>query len=241
MTKKINFRARDPYGFATQPRPVPAASLIPDWFRNMKPYHTSPLNPEGTKVIVENLNSNASAKKCTPMLDALTTGYIATLWADVQVRRLDKNFARVTWKVEGQAVFEEHGESSRFVTPPPGYSTQVFKYINTWIPQTPPGYSVLITSPFGYRDLPFQAIPAVIDTDKSHLEIVPPMWIKDDFEGIVEKGTPMFQVTPFKRENWEATFDSYKENEYNWLEDRGFNSTIVSHYIKNVWSKKSYK
>ena len=241
MSKKINFRARDPYGFDVQTRPVPASSMIPQWWKDMSPYHVAPANPDGSKVIVENFNSNASAKKCVPMLDVLTTGYIFTLFADVQVRRLDKDFARITWLIEGQSVFEEHGESSRLVVPPPGYSTQVFKYINTWIPQTPPGYSCLVTSPFGYRGLPFHAIPAVVDTDTSTLEIVPPMWIKDDFEGIVEKGTPMFQLTPFKRENWTSSFDTYGEGEYDRVEDKNFNATIVNHYIKKHWSRKTYK
>ncbi len=38
-----------------------------------------------------------------------------------------------------------------------GYDQVVYKYHNCWIPQTPKGYSCLITSPFGYNDLPFKA------------------------------------------------------------------------------------
>ena len=109
------------------------------------------------------------------------------------------------------------------------------------MPKTPKGYSILVTAPFGHRDLPFHVIPAIIDSDRSTLEIVPPMWLKEGFEGIVEKGTPMFQVTPFKRESWESEFSYLENGEFEIKQEKNFNSTLVSHYIKNVWSKKSYK
>jgi hypothetical protein len=236
---KIKFTAVDPHMWEAAIKPIPASQAIPDWWRSMNPYDKSPENPEGTKLIVENYTSNATFKKCTPMLDALTSGYILPLWSDVQVRQINGE-ARITWRVK-RNVFEAHGESSKYVKPPEGYSTQVVKYINPWIPKTPKGYSVMVTQPFGFHDNPFYTIPAVIDSDSSTLEIVPPMWIKKGFEGIIEKGTPMVQITPFKRESWESEFDFYEEGKMRAMEDRNFHSTIVSHYIKNHWSKKTYK
>lgn len=221
------------------PKPIPASKVIPDWWKNMNPYDITPDNPKGSKLIVENFTSNATFKKCTPMLDALTSGYILPLWSDVQVRQINGQ-ARITWRVK-RNVFEEHGVSSRYINPPAGYTNQVVKYINPWVPKTPKGYSVMVTQPFGYNDGPFYAVPAVIDSDSSTLEIVPPMWIKEGFEGIVEKGTPLVQITPFKRESWDSEFSFYKEGEMDILEAKNFYSTIVSHYIKNHWSKKTYK
>lgn len=247
MSNIIKFIARDEYGWETQNKPVPASSLVPQWWKEITPYDISSENLDGKKLIVENRAANASFKKCTPMLDAITSGYIVTLWADVQVRQvydeeLNKYFPRVTWRTNDPwGMFTQHGVSSQKIPSPTGYSNIVFKYQNTWIPITPLGYSVLITSPFGHRDLPFHAIPAIIDSDKSQLEILPPMWIKDGFEGIVEEGTPLFQITPFKRENWKAEFDFYTETQYKLIEDKNFNKTLVNHYIKKVWSKKSYK
>jgi hypothetical protein len=239
MSKKIIFKARDENGWAVQPKPIPASQLLPEWWRPIPPYETT-LVSDGTKLIVENLTSNVSAKKCVPMLDALLTGYIVTLWTDVQVRQINGN-PRITWRVKTNDVFEEHGPSSKMIEPPTGYSNNVFKYYNTWIPITPKGYSVLITAPFGYRNTPLQAIPAVIDTDKSTLEILPPMWLKKDFEGIIEKGTPLFQITPFKRENWDSEFTYYKNSDYFKTHDKNFGSTIVNHYTKFVWSRKTFK
>ena len=206
----------------------------------MTPYEVTPENPDGKKLLVRERNANTTFKKCTPMLDGLTSGYIISLWADVQVTQTSA-FPMLTWRTLHD-IFEMHGPTSRLIPAPPGYDQVVFKYLNTWIPITPPGYSVMVTSPFGYQDLPFKAIPAVVDSDKSTLELVFPMWIKSGLEGIVEKGTPMIQLTPFKRDNWIAEFDTYEDGEYRTVvEETNFNSTIVSHYIKRHWSKKSYK
>lgn len=236
---KIEFIAHNPHMWEAALKPIPASQTIPEWWRSMTPYDKSSYNPDGTKLYVENLSSNATFKKCTPMLDALTSGYVIPLWSDVQVRQED-GAARVTWLAR-KNVFETHGPSSSHITPPPGYTRQVVKYLNPWIPRTPKGYSVIVTQPFGSNDSPFHAIPAIIDSDTSSLEILPPMWIKEGFEGIVEKGTPMVQVIPFKRESWESKFSFYKEGELEAIQDKGFNSTIVGHYIKNHWSKKTYK
>jgi hypothetical protein len=236
---KIKFIAKDPYMWEVALQPIPASQTIPEWWRDMTPYDKSPDNPEGTKLIVENHASNATFKKCTPMLDALTSGYIIPLWSDVQVKQVGGG-ARITW-LGKRNVFEPHGDSSRHIKPPSGYTNQVAKFMNPWIPNTPKGYSVMVTQPFGFHDNPLYAVPAIIDSDSSTLEVVPPMWIKEGFEGIIEKGTPMIQITPFKRESWTSEFDFYEEGKYRIIEDKNFQSTIVSHYIKNHWSKKTYK
>jgi hypothetical protein len=243
VTKKIIFKAKDPFEAEIQPKPYPAKNNLPQWWKDIEPYFARYGNPAG-KIIVEDGETNASAKKCIPMLDAMLSGYLIESYADVQVRMVttqDGSVApRITWRTKTN-VFEPHGKSSELVQPPAGYSNMVFKYLNTWIPITPPGYSCLITPPFGHRDLPFQAIPAIVDTDKSTLELVFPMWLKEGFEGIVEKGTPIVQITPFKREDWKAEFQVQPSNAHEATQEKNFRAHLVNHYARNVWSKKSYK
>lgn len=245
MTQKIKFIARDEFGFKTQTKPYPASEKLPDWYKKYPPYEPSSRNPDGKKLIVENGVSNASYRKCMPMLDAMTSGYIIDLFADVIVSK-DMHQIKIDWRTENGVmaiypVFDLHGESSKMVEPPLGYSNTVYKYLNTWIPRTPPGYSCLITEPFGFRDGAFKAIPAVVDTDKSTIDLSFPVWLKKDFEGIVEKGTPMIQITPFKREDWKSEYSFYKNLEFEEIQERNFNGTIFNHYIKNHWSKKRYR
>ncbi len=239
MAKKITFTAKNPYGWEVYPKPFPASKALPQWWKDESPYFKTPMNPSGKALILENGSSNTTFRMCTPMRDALSGGYIIPLFSDVVVAQTGGG-PRITWRTKGTAVFQQHGDTALKVEAPAGYDAHVFKYINTWIPKTPPGYSVLVTAPFGYRNLPFHAVPAIVDADKSQLELIPPMWVKSGFEGVVEKGTPMVQIIPFKRDNWEAEFKYFKEGEYNIIEERTFNTTIVNHYIKNVWSKKEF-
>jgi hypothetical protein len=235
----ITFTALDKYGFDTQDRPYPASMSIPKWWKDLTPYDKTLDNPDGKKLIVQNGISNASAKKCQPMLDAITSGYIIPLWADVVVAQTEA-FPALSWRTN-QPIFELHGPSSRLIPPPSGYDQVVFKYLNTWIPRTPPGYSILVSSPFGHNDLPFHAVPAVVDSDKATLELIFPMWIKTGFEGVVEHGTPMIQLTPFKRTNWTSEFNHKEDGEHRKSSDQNFGKTLVNHYIKTEWSKKDYK
>ena len=241
MAKKINFKARSKDEFYIQEKPYPAVKNIPAWFKNQVPYEINPFDKSLSdgKVHVRERTANATFKKCVPLLDGMSSGYIVPLWADVEIVQGDQPI--IYWKTLHD-VFKPHGENTRNMTPPPGYNNQVFKYSNCWIPQTPKGYSCLVTSPFGHNDLPFKAVPAVVDTDRSSLELVFPVWVKDNFSGIVEKGTPIAQIIPFKRDDWDSTFDYYENGEYlNVIEEKNFNSTIVGHYIKNIWSKKKFK
>jgi len=234
----IKFEARDEYGWEVATRPYPATQAIPDWWKAMTPYEKSSDNPEGNKLIVRNRMSNAGPKKCVPMLDALTSGYIIPLWSDVQVKNDGPN-KHITWRVQ-EDVFQEHGMQAREVQTPIGFNEQVFKFMNKWKIITPKGYSCLITQPFGYRQTNVQAIPAIIDTDISSLEILIPVWFANDFEGILEKGTPMAQIIPFKRSDWKAEYTFLKDGQNKKIEDRNFNGTIINHYMKKVWQKKKY-
>lgn len=239
MYKTITFVSKSKYGWEVSNKPYPAHQSIPDWWRNLTPYYPSENDPEGKKIQINKGVSNATAKKCVPMLDAITSGYLIDLWSDVQITQT-KEGPYVSWRVS-ESVFNLHGPSSRDVPPPTGYSNVVMKFNNFWIPKTPKGYSVFITSPAGRNNDPFKAIPAIVDSDKSTTELVVPMWVSESFEGIVEKGTPLLQITPFKRENWKSDFTFVDHNEYLIMEDKNFQSTLVNHYIKKIWNKKTYK
>ena len=234
---EIEFVAIDKYAFEVCPKPFPASQAIPKWWKDATPYIKSEDNPDGKKIIVENRESNASFKKCTPMLDLLSSGYIVPLWSDVQIKN-EFGSPSITWRVT-KDVFQLHNGEG--VEIPNGYQKTQFKFMNYWVPKLPKGYSALIIACPGYPNNPFRPIQAIIDYDKTTHPLLPPMYLKEGFEGIVEKGTPMFQVIPFKRNNWKAKF-SFLENGQNEINrDRDIKSTMVNNYVKNFWEKKDYK
>ena len=237
LINKIEFVAIEKYFFDVCPKPIPASQAIPQWWKDASPYIKSSENPDGKKIIVQNLSSNASFKKCTPMLDMLSSGYIIPLWSDVQVKNID-NSPSISWRVQ-RPVFEQH--FGQEVEVPDGYELSQFKYLNPWVPKLPSGFSALIVPCSGYPNSPFRIISAVIDYDKTPHPLFPPVYVKKGFEGIVERGTPMFQIIPFKRNNWESSFSFLQEGDFDVKFDRDIKATIVNNYIKNFWEKKSYK
>jgi hypothetical protein len=237
MSQEIEFIAINKYFYEVCPKPFPASQSLPKWWKDASPYMKSVDNPNGNKLIVKNRESNASFKKCTPMLDLLTSGYIVPLWSDVLVK-IENGFPVINWRVS-EDVFTIH--NGQEVEVPYGYHDTNFKYSNPWIPKLPKGYSALITPCFGYPNNPFRAISAIIDYDKTTHPLEPPVYLKKDFEGIVEKGTPMFQIIPFKRNNWTSKFSFYEDGQLKINVDLDIKSTIVNNYVKNFWEKKSYK
>jgi hypothetical protein len=113
--------------------------------------------------------------------------------------------------------------------------------MNRWIPKLPKGYSLFVTNPIGYPNSPFKALSGIIDYDKSNHPLLPPVFLKNDFEGIVEKGTPMVQVIPFKRDDWTSSFTQQDLEQSRINQDRDVKATIINNYVKNIWSKKSFK
>ena len=237
LVNEIEFVALDRYAFEVCPKPFPASQALPQWWKDASPYIKSMDNPTGKKIIIDNRDSNASFKKCTPMLDMLSSGYIVPLWADVQVM-VKNGQPNINWRVS-KDVFELH--TGQEVEIPDGYSETQFKFLNQWIPKLPKGYSALITTCPGYPNNIFRPISAIIDYDKTTHPLYPPVYLKNNFEGIVEKGTPMFQIIPFKRNNWKSKFSYLDSGDYFINLDRDVKATVVNNYVKTFWEKKSYK
>jgi hypothetical protein len=224
--------------------PRPSKNFIPKWYKDMSPYDKSESNPSGRNISIDSFLSNATAKKCTPMLDGMSAGYIVPLWCDVQVKqeknKLDNKFyPKISWRIDLD-VFEIHGQSSRDVAAPIGYDQIVFKFLTYFNIKTPPGHSISISTPAGHYGLPLYAIPAVIDSDKSVIDNNFPCWIQTGFEGVLEKGMPIAQVVPFKRTNWKINILERDFLEHKLEYSIGFDSNIINNYVRNIWSKKDY-
>lgn len=223
------------YSFNVFDHPVSAKHFLPDWFKNLSEYEDG-----ANQIKLINRVPNYSAKKCVPMLDAMLSGYIVPLPVDVVIEQTERFGPTISWKT-GTEVFEIHGGSSAHtITTPPGYYPKVFKLNANFRIETPKGTSILVNQPFGHYDLPFYALPAVIDTDYNIINLNFPVWIKNDYNGVVSKGTPVVQITPFQRSNWQLETIWETEKDYYIREEKGFASNIINNYLRNIRQKKVY-
>jgi hypothetical protein len=234
LKNNIKFFAIDDYSENVIRRPSPSSDYIPKWWKEMDPYFNN------SKLSIINGFPNFTAKKCLPMLDAISMGYMIPLWADVNVSQKSGS-PSIYWKIN-TTVFDTHSfEMTNDVDVPDGYSYLAYKMHNKFVIKTPPGWSCLFVHPMGHTDLPFYSIPAVVDTDKHDDVINPVIWIKNGFEGIIEEGTPILQVIPFKRESWKAEYLKITVKDLFYNQQNGISKIIANHYGKKTRSKRSYK
>lgn len=231
---KIRFVASTPHVLQVRPKPIPASMLIPDWWRDLPVYSNQSkkfdLDPAAT----------VTAKKCFPLLDGITAGYIVTLWSDLLVSKDENGFTIAKWSVDQPVLTAWPPEQSASYEIPKGFCKTVFKYMHGWVIETPANYSCLITHPIGYPNLPFRTLTGIVDTDVLETHANSPFVIEDDFEGIIPKGTPMFQVIPFKRDEWKMVIDEMPEKEIFYRYERLY-STIASSYGRLLRKKKVFK
>jgi len=230
----ITFVARDEFIYNSTQGPVPAKTLIPDWYKDMPTHHTK------TPVFEEHGNQNATFKQCMPFFDSFTFGYIMLTPCDIMV---EKNFDGSNVNVYTHSMFnvvgDRGGPRPNSLPIPKDYYQNEFTWLTHWEAKTPKGYSSLYTHPINRPELPFYTISGVMDTDKWYITGNHPFIIKKGFEGIIPLGTPMMSIIPFKRDNWESNFRPIDTMEHDVLQSK-VRRHATAGYRKECWSKKEF-
>jgi hypothetical protein len=215
--------------------PQPAAKHVPDWYKSLESY------VGGMKVPpVENAGgTSATIKRCMPVFDAITSGYIIPTYVDVFVTQrpappnpnnvdTQNTVPYYQWPskdpIQFHPVQQAPNHPARKGLPDEvGYP----KWSNPWGIKTPPGYSCLFVQPF-HRDSIFTILPGIVDTDSYSSPVNFPFTLNDwKFEGLIPAGTPMVQVIPFKRDVWKMSIGSEKELK----EQNDINLTLKSRFF----------
>lgn len=217
-------------------KPYPAIQNLPDWYKKMSPFingKKEEFYTDGTK--------NLTVKRCNPVGDALGAGYFLVLENSIAVKPNEAGIPNLVWHRGGKNFVSEHSQmqiDNDLI--PEGFSPQPFKFKNDWSIQTPRGYSVLVTHPLNRNAEPFLTLSGVVETDTYHNTIQLPFLLHKDFEGVIESGTPIAQLIPFKRETWKSELKKYSRE---FLEETkaDFGRNIHRYYKRFHWKRKEYK
>jgi hypothetical protein len=214
----------------------PSYSLMPDWYKKSKVKINSK-----SMLSLKNSQPLITYKSCIPFQDALGSGYMFILPADIEVIK-ENNNTHFAWRFDGTELVTKHtDEQWKDMLPcPDEYLKKSFKFTNVINLKAPLGYSALITQPLNRMDLPFQILSAIVDIDKFNAPINFPFFLKENFSGIITKGTPIAQIILFKRESWEMVTENYNEEKTLQFQTKIL-SKIINSYREQFWSKKSYK
>jgi hypothetical protein len=235
--KKITFQAADQHAKALIDYPKPATHNIPEWYKSQKLY----ANGENNIIkAYKNGISHATYKACTPLVDTLTSGYIITTSADIVVINEDDGTKNISWNVSWKCLDNQDISVLGNYPIPHGYSPQILRWYLNWIIKTPPNYSLWVTHPSHRYDLPFLTINGFVDTDKHPNRLLLPFFLKEGFEGIIEKGTPIAQLIPIKRDFWTTNTEDY-DPILETLQENAMKRKILRGYKNFFWSKKKYE
>jgi hypothetical protein len=207
---------------------VPAKRHIPDWYKKVEvakfPNARSPL----VKTV----------KNCMPFLDALTTGYIIETTQDLRVT-IENGQSVFQWNVKSDDVLYIAKRDTHYVPTPTGYYEDAYVWSLPNVIKSPKSYSLLLTHPLNRTDLPFFSLSGIMDADSGVGSGNYPFFLKEGFEGIIPTGTPIVQVIPFKRENWEG---EHSESLNKVIQKQTFltNRVFKDWYKNSLWRKKNY-
>lgn len=231
---KIIFTDVDnPEGVLNKPRP--AVEYIPEWYKKAKSYIA-----EGEKKEPSLDGSPVSTiKRCMPLWDMMTAGYIIETPYDIYVRQTENgpyfqwgNQQAIAFQVmeqtQGHPYFKEINYAARIVHP--------------WSIQTPKGWSVMVMEPQHHEPGPIVAASGIVDTDVFSLPFNMFLKLRDpNFEGMIPAGTPFVQVIPFKRESWTSELGTDKDKEKANKDRSKFYTVFFDRYKKFWWNRKEYK
>jgi hypothetical protein len=208
------------------PKPIPAAQGVPDWLKQM-PAKAAAENPAGGEVF--------TVKKCPPVVDALTSGYLIPLVGDVEFEMHAADL-----KIRSSLPLIRSHPRDQIAGSGFDNGAAIVKFLNPWIVKTPPGYSCLFLPLLNRYDFPFRVISGVIETDKYYREVNFPAvcLLRPGQRFVAKRGTPLVQAIPFRREAWESVHKLADMEHRRGIEKENPVSTGL--YRATKWERKSY-
>jgi hypothetical protein len=235
------------------PEPELASHFMPKWFTSM-PAHR-----------VSGEDRHPTAKRCVPLLDVMTAGYIIPLWMDLKVaypeREVRHDLQRVIQKevsfewptdfhtmnaLNRASIIKQKGgpdPKAFFDIDGLNINENIWSLTSPWIITTPPGYSCLYTMPFNHPITNMHFISGIVDTDMhSTMVNFPFVWTSNSWEGLIPSGTPLIQVIPFRRDSFKADIEYLQVDDRPIIEAYNSISTLYEGgYRKKFWERKFWK
>jgi hypothetical protein len=233
MNKIIFTDVNNPKGVLDKPKP--AIEYIPDWYKEAKPY----LDPSGKKAPPLESSALSTVKRCMPVWDMMTSGYIIETPYDIYIRQTSEG-PYFQWGDNQAIQFQSMEQTQNH----PWFKdiNYAARIIHPWSIKTPKGWSVLLIPPTHRESLPIETVSGIVDTDNYSIPFN--MFIKltdPSFEGMIPAGTPFIQVIPFKRESWISELGNQKEIDKFKFDMSKLQTIFFDRYKKFWWNKKEYK
>lgn len=240
-TNVITFYPFDDKTMLFAPQPTPATRSLPVWYKRQATTHEN-------SVSLANGNPATTIKKCMPIFDAMTAGYILYAPCDIFIDATDPE--KLTYstpaamKPFSKSLFASHSRDqyAEYPLDTKKYHKDLLRIHPLWVIGTDAGYSTLFIDPIHKDVSPLKMFDGIIDTDTFISDGYISFLVEKDFQGIIKQGTPLVQVIPFQREGWEMKVASSEEAEKALIPQRtNLRTTFFNGYKNKFRSSKDYK
>jgi hypothetical protein len=235
LSKKIKFNPVCELSELTVPPPKPAKEYFPEWLKKMSAFHT-----KKPKFNEQTGKPNPTVRMCVPFTDTFSMGYIQETWTDIYIET--ENNTQKFYFSAGPEIITVRGKLQQ-MQHSVEYNENHFLWHPPWAPELPPGYSCIVTHPFNRPELPFHTLTGIIDSDTFNIfqpQSNFPFLLNKNFSGMIKKGTPMYQIIPFKRDEWKSEIKNYNEKNQMLVGQKIF-QYMFGGYKKLHWKKKVFK
>jgi hypothetical protein len=182
-----------------------------------------------------------SVRACMPFMEALTFGWVIPVPTDISFTYISEGL-EVEWS--DTSGFKPLGNHPRAQVGGDAFphDGEILKFNLPYTLRTPEGVSTLYMPPLNRIETRFRPFSGVVDTDEYVNQTnIPALLLDDEFEGIIEAGTPLVQVIPFERDSLvnESETRTATDEEEEWMERTGRAVPAVDAYYKEeVWKPK---
>lgn len=184
------------------PKPYPARHFLPEWYKKLSP-----------RIDKKEKLTNSTIFRCAPFMDAMISGWIIPLAADVEIiTNSDASGVEYKW-LFNKPMIESHSRQQidpKDGPPHPSSPKPPLKFLNYWFIKMPPGYSALFVPPLNRTEPRFECICGLVDDTymgNGAMEYInfPFVFKIPNYTGLIKAGTPLVQVIPIKREILKTT------------------------------------
>lgn len=223
------------------PPPIAATKAVPSWYKKQPGSFNEPQ-------ILAMGDSGSTIKRCMPVFDAMTAGYLILAPCDIYVDARDPE--KLVYSVPnalGQirsVIFSVHApeQYKEYPIDSSKYHKDLLRIHPLWSMKTSKGHSSLIIQPLHTDKTPLVAFSGIVDTDNFITDGHFSFLVEKDFNGIIKQGTPLVQAIPFKRESWESEIATASDMQKIQNAQRFIlRSTMFNGYKIKFRAKKEYR
>lgn len=211
-------------------KPVPANKMIPEFFKR----------------IPTEVNNSGTVKKCAGVLDIMSSGYLFLWPFDATIDKdQDGKYTIYKTRTGTNEHFHPHPHPQMDGYIDPLLESQaegIQKLTTPFRIKTPPGTSIIVKQPPYRPELKTEVMEGIIDTDKYYGEFNILFMIKNiesNRKFKISAGTPLAQVIPYIRGEWEASYQPMNHDEKMVFDSYAQN--VDKFYKEYFWERKIFK